>query len=64
MKIVRLAKARASFVENMQKSVNQLAAVVGAVNQVTPSPALSVATTSRRSVDIDSLDFLWTFMLQ
>ena len=42
-------------VENMQKSVNQLAAVVGAVNQVTPSPALSVATTSRRSVDIDSL---------
>ena len=41
--------------EYMQKSVNQLAAVVGAVNQVTPSPVLSVATTSRRSVDIDSL---------
>ena len=42
-------------VENMQKSVNQLAAVVGVVNQVTPSPPLSLATTSRRSVDIDSL---------
>ena len=40
-----------SSVENIQKSVNQLAAAVA----VTPSPDLSIVTTSRRSVDIDSL---------
>ena len=44
-----------SSVENIQKSVNQLAAAVAVTNAVTPSPDSSVATTSRRSVDIESL---------
>ena len=48
-----------SSVENIQKSVNQLAAAVAVTksidNSVTPSPDSSVPTTSRRSVDIESL---------
>ena len=46
-------------VENIQKSVNQLAAAVTVTknieDNVTPSPDESIPTTSRRSVDIDSL---------
>ena len=46
-------------VENIQKSVNQLAAAVTVTknieDNVTPSPNESIPTTSRRSVDIDSL---------
>ena len=45
-------------VENIQKSVNQLAAAVAvtkSLENVTPFPDLSIATTSRRTVDIDSL---------
>ena len=45
-------------VENIQKSVNQLAAAVAvtkSIDNVTPAPDLSIATTSRRTVDIDSL---------
>ena len=46
-------------VENIQKSVNQLAAAVTVTknidDNVTPSPDASIPTTSRRSVDIESL---------
>ena len=46
-------------VEEIQKSVNQLAAAVTVTKsldeEVTPAPELSTPTTSRRSVDIESL---------
>ena len=46
-------------VENIQKSVNQLAAAVTVTKNIeenaTPSPDVSIPTTSRRSVDIESL---------
>ena len=44
--------------KNIQKSVAKLAAVVAVkpdTNAVTPAPDLTIATTSRRTVDISSL---------